>query len=688
MKNNSLIKSLIFILLVSAGAACKKSIPNEILWDNYGVPHIYASDATQMYYEFGRAQMTSHADLILKLYSQARGTSASYFGESGLESDRLMKLFRLDSLADAAYSKQNPAFRKYIDAFVMGINDYASENSGTINEQCRKILPVTSRDIMAHTLRVICIEFLGMDEISAVKRLTEPGSNAIAIGPSRSASGNAMLMSNPHLPWSGFFIWYEAHLNTEDFNLYGVSLVGMPTLTIAFNENLGWTHTVNPIDGADRYELETEGDSYILDNKKVPFQKREISVQVLQNDGSLKTETSSCRYSLHGPVVGEKGNKAWAVRLAGLENAGIFEQYHRMGMAGNLNEFESAVRMMQNPMFNIIYADRDGHIYYLYNGNLPSRSRGDYSFWRGTVPGTESDLIWKEYLPFDSLPKLVDPPSGFLQNCNDPPWICTFPALLNPDDYPGYVAPKGMGLRPQRAVNLILGDSSITSDELIDIKLNTGLESADRYLDELLSYAEKSSEKKVSEAVRILKDWDRKSDTGSRGTLLFAGWWELARPVLGKTPWDPEHPVSTPCGIRDTGKAVALLADAYDNAIKKYGSADAATGDIFRMRINGHDVPSNGGPEYFGMLRAMYYAPDSDGKMKAVAGDTYYAVTEFGEKVKASAVLSYGNATQPGNKHAGDQLELMSEKNMRPVLFYREDVLKHVERNEKVKAMF
>ncbi len=688
MKNNSLIKSLILILLISAGTACKKSIPNEILWDNYGVPHIYASDAAQMYYEFGRAQMTSHADLILKLYSQARGTSASYFGDSGLESDRLMKLFRLDSLADAAYSKQNPVFRKYIDAFVKGMNDYASENSGAICEQCRKILPVTSKDIMAHTLRVICIEFLGMDEISAVKRLTEPGSNAIAIGPSRSASGNAMLMSNPHLPWSGFFIWYEAHLNTEDFNLYGVSLVGMPTLTIAFNEDLGWTHTVNPIDGADRYELETEGDYYFLDNKKVPFQKREISVQVLQNDGSMKTETASCKYSLHGPVVGEKGNIAWAIRLAGLENAGIFEQYHRMGMARNLNEFEKAVRMMQNPMFNIIYADRDGHIYYLYNGNIPARSRGDYSFWRGTVPGTESDLIWKEYLPFDSLPGLVDPPSGFLQNCNDPPWVCTYPVVLNPDNYPVYVAPRGMGLRPQRAVNLVLGDSSITADDLFDIKLNTGLESADRYLDELLSFAEKSSEKKITEAVRILKAWDRKSETGSRGTLLFAEWWELARPVLGKTPWDPEQPTSTPNGIKDTGKAVALLADAYDNAIKKYGSADAATGDIFRIRINGRDVPSNGGPEYFGMLRAMYYTPDSDGKMKAVAGDTYYAVTEFGEKVNARAVLSYGNATQPGNKHAGDQLDLMSEKKMRPVLFYREDVLRHVEKNETVKALF
>ena len=114
----------------------------------------------------------------------------------------------------------------------------------------------------------------------------------------------------------------------------------------------------------------------------------------------------------------------------------------------------------------------------------------------------------------------------------------------------------------------------------------------------------------------------------------------------------------------------------------KYGSPDVALGEVFRLRINEYDFPSNGGPEYYGLLRAIYYTGDPDGKMRAVAGDTYYAVTEFGEKVSAVVLLGYGNATQPGNKHNGDQLEMMSEKKMRPALFYRNDVEKNIDKRE------
>jgi acyl-homoserine-lactone acylase len=77
-----------------------------------------------------------------------------------------------------------------------------------------------------------------------------------------------------------------------------------------------------------------------------------------------------------------------------------------------------------------------------------------------------------------------------------------------------------------------------------------------------------------------------------------------------------------------------------------------------------------------------YYAGDKDGKMRAVAGDTYFAITEFGKKVHSMVLLSYGNATQPDNKHSGDQLKMMSEKKMRPALFYREDVEKNIEKRE------
>ena len=678
------VRSLLAIILLVFITNCdqEKQKVTEILWDKYGVPHIYAKNPEEMYYAFGRAQMENHTNLILKLYAQARGKAASYLGEKYLESDKLINLFRLDELAVEAYKNQEEEYKSYIDAFVQGINDYVKDNPESVPVEYKKILPVTAHDVLAHLLRVICVEFLAMEDIGTVKGLSAPGSNAIAVSPSRSASGNAMLVTNPHLPWTDFFLWFEAHLNTDGFNLYGATLIGMPVVTIAFNEDLGWTHTVNTIDATDRYELEADGEGYILDKKIVPFDKRRIIIDVLQEDGAVKPDTFEFKYSKHGPVVGEKKNKAWAVRVAGLSNPRIIEQYHKMGKAKNLKEFESAVSMLQNPMFNIIYADKDGHIFYLFNGNVPLRKSGDFLFWRGTVSGSNSDLIWKDYHTYESLPKVTDPPSGFLQNCNDPPWTCTYPVVLDPDKFPPYMSPVVMGMRPQRAVNLIRRDSSITFDELVDIKMNTGMEAADRFLDDLLSAAEKSTDPKVIEAAGILKKWDRKADSDSRGAILFAEWWDLARGGLSEVPWSFGQPVTTPRGIKDPAKAAGLLAVATDNVTKKYGSPDVALGEVFRLRINEYDFPSNGGPEYYGLLRAIYYTGDPDGKMRAVAGDTYYAVTEFGEKVSAVVLLGYGNATQPGNKHNGDQLEMMSEKKMRPALFYRNDVEKNIDKRE------
>lgn len=683
MKKTFILLPVIIFLLTGSCDSRKSHQSTEILWDNYGVPHIYAPDAAEMYYAFGRAQMHSHSNLILKLYAQARGKAASCLGRDYLESDKLINLFRINEKAEECYKNQDDEYRSYLDAFVKGINDYVSENPGSVPDKYKKILPVAATDVMAHTIRVLCIEFLGMDDISAVKRLTEAGSNAIAISSVRSESGNAILVSNPHLPWSDFFTWYEAHLVSDGFNVYGVSLAGMPSVTIAFNEYLGWTHTVNTIDASDRYELNLKDGGYMLDGKILQFERKTASIGVLEKDGSLTAEEFEFRYSEHGPVVAEKGDKAWAVRIAGLENGRIFEQYHKMGKAKNLAEFEEALKMMQNPMFNVVYADRDGNILYLFNGNVPVRKSGDFSFWKGTIDGTSSDLIWKEYHTYESLPKAVNPASGFLQNCNDPPWNCTWPAVLTPGDFPPYMSPVWMGLRPQRAVNLMKEHDKFSFNEMVDIKLNTGMESADRYLDELLKAAAGSSDKKVIEAVEVLKKWDRKTDPESRGAVLFAEWWDNGG-NRAKIPWSYEEPVSTPRGIKDPAKAVEILAQAAENVKKKFGAIDVAVGEIYRLRINGHDFPSNGGPEHYGILRAMYYAPDSDGRMRAVAGDTYYAVTEFGSKVRSEVLLSYGNSSQPGSKHSGDQLQKLSEKKMRPALYYREDLEKSIEKREKL----
>lgn len=656
---------------------------NEILWDSFGVPHIYASSMSKMYYEFGWAQMHNHGNLILKLYGQARGRAAEYWGEGYLGSDKQVQLFGLPALAEREYAHQAPAFKVLLDAFVNGMNAYARAHPEALSPENARVLPIIPQDILAHGARVVSLRFVAGEDLGVASRKVQAGSNALAIAPSRSVARSTLLLANPHLPWGDLFTWFEAQLQSPGFNAYGAAIVGLPVLNIAFNDHLGWTHTVNTIDACDRYELTMRGDGYLLDRVVIPFEKKSLLLKIRQPDGAMKEQQVEFRYSRHGPVIGVKGDTAYAIRIAGMENAQLLYQWHLMAAAVNWNQFETALKMMQLPMFNVVYADRVGNIFYLFDGNVPKRPEGDWPFWHGSVDGRYSKYIWQQTLPYGDLPKLLNPATGFIQNANDPPWTCTYPPVLAPAKYPAYMSPQGMGLRPQRAVNMIRKDSMMTITGLIADKLNTGMEAADRFLPDLLAAAAQSTDTMALKAAAVLRDWDRTTNAGSRGAVLFARWFDKLPTSLYSRQWMPEHPVETPAGLKDGGGAVGLLAKAAREVTRDYDSLNVAWGDVYRLRLGGVDYPANGGPEQYGIYRTLYFAKDRDNKYRAVAGDSYVSVTEFGKKVRAWVLLSYGNSSQAGSRHVGDQLPLMARKELRQAWLSREEIEENMEERER-----
>ena len=241
------------------------------------------------------------------------------------------------------------------------------------------MLPVAATDVLAHVQRVVHLVFIGGAAPSMAQQWAQAdlGSNAWAVGPSRSASGHALLIANPHLPWGGPFTWFEAQLVARGVDVYGAALVGLPVLGIAFNDHLGWPHPNNPIDAMDLYELELAGDGYKWNDGVAAFDRDVATLRVRQADGSLREERLPIRRSIHGPVAVERDGKALAIRIAGLDQAGQMHQYWDMARATNLRDFEDAVARLQNPFFNVIYADHDGHILYLFGGRAARRpSRG------------------------------------------------------------------------------------------------------------------------------------------------------------------------------------------------------------------------------------------------------------------------------------------------------------------------
>jgi acyl-homoserine-lactone acylase len=679
-----------FLPLIAFVATACRPDPTEILWDTWGVPHVYAPTSAGVFEAFGYAQAQSHGDLILRLYAQGRGRAAEVYGPTYLDSDRYVRTMGIPTRAREWYDAQAPEFRSYLDAFAAGVNRFAGDHPDQLSAEAKAVLPVDAIDVLAHTQRVIHFTFVfSPQQVQAAVRSGAPedaGSNMWAIGPSRSASGKAMLLANPHLAWSDLFLFYEAHLNGPGTNLYGATLVGFPILALAFNERLGWSHTVNTYDGADVYRLTRSGDGYRLDGEVKPFESETEVIRVKQADGSFRDDTLAVRRAVHGPVVHQTGGEAYAARVAGLDQPGMLQQWWDMGRAGSFAEFEAIVKRLQIPMFNVMYADRDGHIYYLFGGRVPERPAHDFGWWEGIIPGDSSGLIWTSTLPYERLPRLLDPPTGWLQNANDPPWTSAVPIQLQADSFPAYVAPRGMGFRPQRSAHMAVADSSITFDELVGYKHDTRMELADRILDDLLPLAERGSDL-ARRAAAVLGQWDRRADAGSRGAVLFARWArEWLRTAGGSagafaTAWSPEAPITTPDGIRDPAAALRALEAAARMVEKSHGMLEVTWGDAHRLRFGGQDLPGNGAPgDPFGVFRTAYFGDAGpDGKAPIVGGDTYYAVIEFGDPVRAKVLLAYGTSSQPGSKHLGDQVELFSRQEMRDALLTRAAVEANLE---------
>jgi acyl-homoserine-lactone acylase len=673
--------------LVLACAAWAADPRAEILWDRWGVPHIFAKDHAALFYAYGRAQMHNHANLLLRLYGEARGRGAEYWGRDFLAADQWLWTLGAPERGAEWYRRQPADFRKLIDAFAAGLNDYAREHPDEIAPSVRQVLPVDGADVMRHAQRVVHLGIVGPASLRArVEREWESGSNGWAVAPAKSASGKAMLLINPHLEWGGPTTYMEAHLVAPGVNVSGAAQVGIPVIRLGFNDRLGWMTTVNPIDNTDLYELELTGAGYRWGGGSRKLEERTVPLKVRQADGSLKDEPLRVRRSVHGPLIVERKGKAVAMRMAGLDQPWMLHQYWMMAQAVNLAQFEKQLARLQIPAYNVIYADRDGHILHLFNGRVPKRPAGDYR-WDWIVPGTSKRTLWTRTHGYAELPKLVDPPSGWLQNANDPPWVNTLPPSLDPARFPAYVAPRFFQFRAQSSLRLLGEAGKLTLEEFMARKHSTAVEMAGRVLPDLIAAAKPSQ----PEAAAVLEKWDRTVKADSRGAVLFEAFtrhWsrngEAMRFEPGETryyrvPWDPREPLRGPEGLANPGEAVKALASAAQEVRTNFGRLDPAWGEAFRLRAGGADLAASGGPGPLGVFRTFGFRALGNGRYAARHGDSYVAVVEFGDPVRAFALLSYGNASQSGSRHISDQVELLAKNQLRPALRSRAEIEKQAE---------
>ncbi|WP_174273378.1 penicillin acylase family protein [Sphingomonas bacterium] len=696
------IKSLIAAIALIEAAPVVAAGGGEILWDTFGVPHVYAKTETGMFYGFGYAQAQAHANLLLHIYGESRARAAEYWGPKFEASDRWLIANGQPERAVTWYKAQAPQFRSDLDAFAAGINAYVASHRDRIDPEALKVGTISGIDVMAHAHRVMTYLYIaseqrvlgsagapgeGDDPATAIG--DNDGSNAWAVSPARSASGHAMLLANPHLQWApSWQTYFEANLTAPGFSVYGATQVGLPVLRFAFTRDVAFTNTVNTILGFTRYRLTASGDGYLLDGKPLAFRIEHKSYKVLQPDGSLKTVAFDQKFAVQGPVFDlPNGGGMIALRIAGLDRPGALSQYWEMGHARGWTDMQKALRRLQVPMFNIVYADKDGHILYLDNGILPKHSQGgDFATWAKPVAGDTSATIWHDVHGFDDLPKVFDPPSGFVQNTNDPPWVTSWPQPLDPRDFPAYVSVVGpMSLRSQMSVKLMSEGPKIDFDQFVAKKVTTRSLMADRLLPELIPLAENSGDPELRAAAALLKSWDHRYEPDAKAALLFETWATIFSPKSFTAQgnyreiWSAADPIATPAGLKDPQAAVAMLGQAIVRTRQLYGAVDRPFGTVSRFHLADTDLPGNGGFGGTGVFRTITWGPMNGGERTPVHGETWVSMVEFGTPMKAVGLMSYGNSSQPGSKHRGDQLPFLTSKTFRTLWTDRPEVEKHVE---------
>jgi len=649
--------------------------------DTWGVPHIFGEKDEDTAYGLGYAHAEDDFETIQNILIAARGSLAQYHGRSAAANDYMVKMLKIWNIVEKNYESLSDDVIKISEAYADGINHYANLYPEKVY---KGILPVKGKDIVAGFIHRMPLMF-GLDGVlskvlagpknipekdnstsdSEIQNQKMLGSNVVAISPNRSDDKFTRILINSHQPWTGPVAWYEAHLHSnEGWNMVGGLFPGSPVVFVGHNENIGWSHTVNKPDLIDVYELEINPDNpdqYYFDGKYENFEISEAKIRI-KLWGPIKWTFKRKIYrSKHGPVL-KNDQGAFAIRYAGHNEFRYLEQWFRMNKSNNINEFENAMKMMALPMFNTVYADKTGNIFYIYNALFPKRKEGFN--WNGNpLKGNTSDNLWTDYLPYESLPKIINPKSGFLQNCNSTPFLATT-GNDNPDRD---LFNNNLGIekfqtnRALRAHELFGKDLAINREEFYQYKYDTKYseESVLATNLERFLFEAKNQDEEVVNVLNILKNWNYDTDSLAIGVHYAL---DAIKPVYDPDKYNYDY---------------ELIMERLKGSIKRtkqyFGRLDVKWGDIQRLKRGNTNLPLSGGPD---ILRAIYTKGDK-GQRKAVAGDCYFQIVEWDTngKVFSQSIHQFGSATQDANsQHYDDQAQLFAKNKMKPIWMSLKDI--------------
>ena len=704
------------VIVIASGPAVygQRAGRVEIRRDTFGVPHILAADEHAAGFGFGYAMAEDHAAEIGRRYLQARGEAARHFGAGYAGSDLAMRRFDNRGAARRALDDEiGRGFRRWLTGFAAGVNRYVATHRDAVPAFMPVIEPSDplaygrmfgilaavrppAELLEKYPSLLLTADAAGRaghqaDEAAA----DEVGSNALALAGTRTLSGRPVLLGNPHLSWST--LYWEAHVTIPGrINFYGSTLVGIPVLRAGFNDRLGYVQTNNAPDLEDIYSLPLvpgQPNLFVHDRRERRVDRRQVVVDVLEADGTMTSTQRDYEHTDLGPVIHRTADRLFVIRSVNVEWWRQYEGFFELLKARSLDDFRDTLGRGLTVTSNYTYADSDGNILYAWNARLPRRTdTADYTL---DVPGETKTFWWKGIHPARDLPSLLNPPAGYIQNANNPPWWTSLRDPLDPARYPSYIERGELSLRAQAMLDALEGTPRFSPDGVRELKFSTRMLAADRILPDLIGAARAVSEpsEPLRAGLEALVAWDRHAGAGSRGAVLFDRFRSLLEDGPDEAfamPWDPREPATTPRGLGDPVAALEALQRAVLDLRQQYGSERVAWGDVHRFRFGNIELPGDGSNGRHGVVRVVGFDAAADGtrvaghvgpdQPLAGSGDSWILLVHFTRPVMAWSVLAYGQTTDLNSPHSRDQIRLFANHELRPVWFTEEQIAANLER--------
>jgi len=666
---------LYFLLLLTLHAQAQidpKTVT--IARDSFGVPHIFAKTDPQVSYGLAWAHAEDDFKSLQMVALPSKGLMGRALGKDGVAGDYAFALFRCREITEEKWNTLSPAFLRLIEGYVQGINDYAKAHPEEV--LVKQLFPMTLKEYIASSVLALTI-FNGGDRalrsifannVNPLIDYDKMGSNAIAIHPSRTTTGEAFLAINAHQPNEGPEAFYEAHVNSEEgWNALGGLLAGGPCILHGVNENLGWAHTVNFCDRLDIYQLQMnpkKADQYMFDGVWTDLEKKKIKLHI---KGVPIPVSRDLYWSKYGATMkNEQGT--FAIRLGANMEIRVLEQWYTMNKAQNFTQFYKAISMQGLSMFNIMYADRNDTIFYINNALMPIRDPSPTYDWKKTLPGNTSKTLWTKFYGIRELPQYVNPSSGFLFNTNHSSFYATAPEnnLLASAFSPTSNWETNHNNRSKRFLELMPSAGKIDFDSFKRIKFDRQFPAVFEfpYSIDSLFLMKRANYPQYDTLMRNLQEWDRRGVPESKGAAAFLMVYEkVSRAMRGK---DSRALTMAECE--------KLLHDIQDQMMKTYSTTDLALGDIQKLVRGDKEFPGPGLPD---LLSPEWGVATANGKLKITGGDAYVALVRFPKQGLPiiETVNTYGASSKQGSPHFDDQVPLFLQQKTKTMTLDKAKVL-------------